>query len=85
MSCRVLKRGVEQLLCNYIVEKARKMGIASLRGVFIPTSKNDLVRDHYRSLGFTWVKNEQHNATHWRLEVENYKSFDVPIELVEAY
>jgi FkbH-like protein len=85
MSCRVLKRGVEQLLCNYIVEKARKMGIASLRGVFIPTSKNDLVRDHYKSLGFTWVKNEQHNATHWRLEVENYKSFDVPIELVEAY
>lgn len=85
MSCRVLKRGVENLLCNYVVEKARARGVASLYGVYRPTPKNGLVREHYKALGFKWVGTDQDGATRWCLDVESYKPFDVSIELVEDY
>lgn len=85
MSCRVLKRGVENLLCNYVVEKARARGVTSLYGVYRPTPKNDLVREHYKALGFKWVGTDQDGATRWCLDVESYKPFDVSIELVEDY
>ena len=85
MSCRVFKRGVEHLLCNYIVEKAREMGAAKLRGIYIPTQKNSLVRDHYKSLNFSLIDNDQNGSTHWSLDLDTYKPFEVPIELVEDY
>lgn len=85
MSCRVLKRGVEQLLCNYAVRKASEMGIPTLHGAYLPTPKNALVRDHYQSLGFTWVANGENDSTHWRLDINNYTPFDVAIALVPDY
>jgi FkbH-like protein len=85
MSCRVLKRGVEQLLCNYIVEKASEMDCAVIHGTYLPTPKNGLVRDHYKSLGFIWVNSGENGATHWRLDVKCYKPFEVPIKCVEDY
>ncbi|MBW7992585.1 MAG: HAD-IIIC family phosphatase [Planctomycetes bacterium] len=85
MSCRVFKRGIENLLCNYIVEKAREMGATKLRGIYIPTEKNGLVRDHYQSLNFSMVGSNQNESTHWSLELDTYKPFEVQIELVEDY
>jgi FkbH-like protein len=85
MSCRVLKRGVEQLLLNHAVERARAMGITALRGLYIPTAKNGLVKDHYRSLGFAQVGDADADAdgtTHWRLDVATFKPFDVAITIV---
>ncbi|MBL9202644.1 MAG: HAD family hydrolase [Opitutaceae bacterium] len=52
MSCRVLRRGVEQFLLNHLVGEAQKRGLRWLRGVYVPTQKNQLVRDHYAGLGF---------------------------------
>jgi FkbH-like protein len=85
MSCRVLKRGVENLLCNYIVEKAREIGATKLNGIYIPTPKNGLVRDHYKSLNFSLVKKDQDGSTYWSLDLDTYKPFEVEIELVEDY
>jgi FkbH-like protein len=82
MSCRVLKRGVEQLLCNYVVEQARAFGATHIFGVYIPTAKNGLVRDHYKSLGFCPVAGaEDDGTTHWQLDIDTYKPFEVPIEI----
>lgn len=85
MSCRVLKRGVEQLLCNYIVEEARAMGVTRIHGVYLPTAKNGLVKELYPSLGFAPATNGQTEATHWELEVERYRPFEVQIATVESY
>ena len=52
MSCRVLQRGVERLARNEITRVARAAGAGRIRGVYIPTPKNALVRDHYAGLGF---------------------------------
>ena len=67
MSCRVLKRGIENLALNQIVHKAKELGMKRIRGEYIPTPKNELVRDHYRNLGFTDDGNGQ-----WTLDVTNY-------------
>jgi FkbH-like protein len=71
MSCRVLKRGVEELALNEIVQSCSKLGIARIRGEYIPTAKNELVRDHYRKLGFI-------PATEglWILDVASYTDLD---------
>ena len=85
MSCRVLKRGVEQLLCNYVVEKARAVGVTRLHGVYIPTKANQLVCDHYKSLGFVATGTESNGTTHWQLEMPSYQPFKVEIAMVENY
>jgi FkbH-like protein len=47
MSCRVLKRGMEDFTLNSIVNYARDNGFAYLKGEYIPTPKNDMVKDHW--------------------------------------
>lgn len=53
MSCRVLKRTVEALLMNEIVERLRGCGITTLTGEYIPTAKNSLVERLLPGLGMT--------------------------------
>jgi len=85
MSCRVLQRGVEQLLCNYVTEKGRVLGASSLHGVYIPTAANKLVCDHYRSLGFVTLGGEANGTSHWSLDLASYQPFNVEITSVEEY
>jgi FkbH-like protein len=53
MSCRVLKRGVEQETMNEILRLAKARGCARVVGVYLPTKKNGMVSDLYSSLGFS--------------------------------
>ena len=55
MSCRVLKRDMEQAMLDELVRHAQAIGITALRGTYIPTKKNGMVADHYDKLGFTPV------------------------------
>jgi FkbH-like protein len=71
MSCRVLKRGVEQFLLNHLVDTARHRGARALLGQYIPSAKNKLVRDHYRDLGFTLLQNGDGGETRWRLDLHD--------------
>ena len=52
MSCRILKRGVEDMVLNYLLEKAIDYGKEWLVGEYIPTKKNKLVKDLYPDLRF---------------------------------
>jgi len=52
MSCRVIGRTLEAFVLNHFAEQARERGYATLVGEFLPSPKNSLVADHYRSLGF---------------------------------
>ena len=53
MSCRVLKRGMEEFIVNEIVRCAKENGFDRIIGEYIPTPKNAMVRDIYEKLGFT--------------------------------
>ena len=52
MSCRVLKRGMENFTLNTMVEFARSKGYKRIIGEYIPTPKNKMVEMHYPNLGF---------------------------------
>ena len=52
MSCRVLKRGMENFTLNTMVECAREKGYKKIIGEYIPTVKNKMVEFHYEGLGF---------------------------------
>jgi FkbH-like protein len=67
MSCRVLKRGVEDLLLDHLVALARERGIERIRGEYIPTAKNGLAREHYARLGFEPGEADADGHTWWTL------------------
>lgn len=54
MSCRVLKRGVEDVVMENLIQFARNNNCNAILGEYLPTSKNNLVAEHYKNLGFIW-------------------------------
>jgi len=68
MSCRVLKRGMENSTLNTIVELSRTNGFKKIEGEYIPTKKNDLVKNHYKKMGFILENGK------WILHVEEYSN-----------
>lgn len=84
MSCRVFNRGLEHLLCNHVVERAAAMGMRRAHGVFLPTARNGIVREHYAAMGFERGDPLEH-GDHWILELERYTPFRTNIRLVDDY
>lgn len=56
MSCRVLKRGVEDFAAGCIAEIALKENAPRVTGEYLPTAKNSMVADLYEKLGFSAVR-----------------------------
>ena len=83
MSCRVLKRNVEHLLLNLVCEATADRGLRIVRGRYVPTAKNALVKDHYPSLGFTLVKAGMQGECTYELELAGRIPFETFIDLKE--
>lgn len=66
MSCRVLKRGMENFVLNTIAKAAKEKGYAYLKGEYISSPKNEMVRNHYFHLGFKQLEE------YWILNVTDY-------------
>ena len=71
MSCRVLKRGMEDFTLNTMVEAAREKGYKRIVGEYLPTPKNKMVENHYPSLGFQ--KLEGTPTAQYVIDVEQYQ------------
>ena len=52
MSCRVLRRGVEDAILQCIADDASAAGATTLRGIYLPTQKNSQVATFYPDRGF---------------------------------
>jgi FkbH-like protein len=74
MSCRVFGRQLEQMAMNIAVDAARRRGIRAIRGQYIPTARNDVVRELYPTLGFMQISGIAANAgtTWWSVDVAGY-------------
>jgi FkbH-like protein len=70
MSCRVLGRRVEQAVLGEIVNQGRAAGIKTLVGVYHPTDRNGMVRDHYSKLGFKEIEQDADGTTRWQLTMD---------------
>lgn len=73
MSCRVLKRGMEDAMMDAVVADAASRGIKTIRGYYYPTAKNGMVRDFYAEMGYTQLETDENGGTVWELEVETYR------------
>lgn len=69
MSCRVLKRGMEDFTLNTMAEYAKEKGYKRIIGEYIPTPKNKMVELHYPNLGFTQLEPESYQYV---LDLDSY-------------
>ena len=81
MSCRVLKRQVEEEVLNELVRLARKHGCTRLEGVYLPTPKNDMVRDFYGRMGFTLLADSA-SRREFELNLDTYRPVSTKIKIV---
>ena len=70
MSCRVLKRGMENFTLNTMVEYAKAKGYKKIIGEYIPTPKNKMVELHYPNLGFSTINTA--DISQYVLDLESY-------------
>lgn len=84
MSCRVIKRKLEEAVCDQLVSLAKLKGINEIIGVFKATEKNSLVANHYEELGFV-LQSEQENQQDWLLNVMDYQPKNPPMKVVINY
>ena len=68
MSCRVLKRGMEEFIADNIVKTAKENGFENVVGEYLQTQKNAMVANLYSNLGFESVGDNLFKAN-----VETYK------------
>jgi FkbH-like protein len=80
MSCRVLKRQVEEEVLNELVRLAGLKGCRSLLGTYLPTPKNEMVRDFYGRMGFTLVS-ESETKREFELRLEPFQSIPTKIKI----
>ncbi|HTB33411.1 MAG TPA: HAD-IIIC family phosphatase, partial [bacterium] len=69
MSCRVLKRGMEDAMANAVEAAGRERGLRRLVGEYLPTAKNGMVRDLYGRLGFTRESEDAAGRSIWALDL----------------
>lgn len=62
MSCRVLKRGMEEFIINQIIATARANGFEKVVGEYLKTPKNAMVEHIYEDLGFCSVSENRFEA-----------------------
>jgi FkbH-like protein len=65
MSCRVLGRGVESATLAVVAAEAKQLGARRMVGIYRPTGKNGIVRDHYARLGFTSLEQSPEDVSRW--------------------
>lgn len=73
MSCRVLKRGVEHMTMESIISEAKKMGCEEIRGQYLKTAKNSLVKNLLDEMGFECVE-----------DLGDRKEYLLPLSYAEA-
>ena len=80
MSCRVLKRQVEEEVLNELARLAKARGCHRLEGVYLPTAKNDMVRDFYSRMGMTLLA-ESDTRREFELRLDNFQPIPTKIKI----
>ena len=80
MSCRVLKRQVEEEVLNELARLAKWKHCTRLEGVFLPTPKNEMVRDFYGRMGFTLTA-ESETKREFELRLDTFQFIPTKIKI----
>ncbi len=82
MSCRVLKRGMENFTLNTMVESARAKGYERIVGEYLPTPKNGMVKEHYERLGFRKLEDTETNKFELALDTYQLKKCYIDAKMI---
>lgn len=81
MSCRVLKRDMEQAMLDTLVLQSRESGIRKLHGYYYKTAKNVMVKDFYGAMGFQKLS-EKDGDSEWEYVIpETYENKNLVIDV----
>ncbi|MDF0521236.1 HAD-IIIC family phosphatase [Bradyrhizobium yuanmingense] len=80
MSCRVLKRQVEDEIMNEIFRLAEVAGCTTVRGIYLPTTKNGIVAEVYEEFGFARTEDSA-TRREFELEVRKYQVRSTKIDV----
>jgi len=69
MSCRVLKRGMEEAIFDQLVEAAAECGATRIVGQYLPTAKNGMVKDLFQQMGFHLLERGPGGETSWGFDL----------------
>lgn len=81
MSCRVLKRELENTMMNVLVSHAQAKGLKKIIGYYYPTAKNSMVKDFYSSMNFEKTEEDEMGNTIWYLSLDKFSSYVVPMKV----
>ncbi|WP_440694026.1 HAD-IIIC family phosphatase [Candidatus Pelagibacter sp. HIMB1695] len=79
MSCRVLGRKVEEFSLNHLRKVANLKNIKKIKGIYRNSGKNDLVKDHYKKLGFSNLNIDEELNSEWIIDVNKLDNYDLVI------
>lgn len=83
MSCRVLKRNMEEAMLDELVKRAKEKGYRRLVGYYYKTEKNNMVRFLYKDFGFKLLSESENLDSVWELDITNYQNKNKFIEVKE--
>jgi len=72
LSCRILGRGIEFALIDYIIKDLKKAGYTHIYGEYIPTKKNKQVELFYPSIGFMRCEGDKDENVYY-VDINEYK------------
>ena len=73
MSCRVLKRDMEYMMMDSLVEECVKRGIDKINAKYLKTNKNMMVKDLLFDFGFTKLSEDANGNSDWEMkELQKY-------------
>lgn len=58
LSCRILGKGIENAFLKYTLSFVKQLGINTVKAYYLPTPKNELVKDFYEKCGFMLIKED---------------------------
>jgi FkbH-like protein len=69
MSCRVIGRTVERELFKQLAMRALELGCTCIRGTYVPSTRNEVVRGLYGALGFESAATHADGSTAWEYDL----------------
>lgn len=70
MSCRVLKREMEYAMLDYLMYKAKALGVSTVIGYYYKTDKNSMVSSFYEQQGFSKISEDDLGNSVWKFSLK---------------
>ena len=74
LSCRILGKGIEKEFVRQILFILKQAGFTELKAVYIPTAKNNQVKDFYENNGFSLVSEESDGIKTYSVDLTAYSA-----------